>query len=290
VGGFFQSLPGSGSLTRSAINHQAGAVSRMSGVFASAVVALGVLVLAPFARYIPKAALAGLLMVTAARLVDWKRIRYAMSASRYDAGLLLVTCFSAIFISVEFSILIGVAVSILLFIPRASRLRGSELVVTRERVVRERVAEDPACSAVMIYDLEGEVFFGAGPELDRCFDALRQRTGNDGIGCVVLRLKRTRNPDLVFLERLEHFLREMQRHGRTVLLCGVRPELAEAMTRLHFQDWLPAGTVFLEEEVQYSSTIKAVRKAYQMMEDNSCAHCRRTEKADTSEDALYYLV
>jgi sulfate permease, SulP family len=290
VGGFFQSLPGSGSLTRSAINHQAGAVSRMSGVFASAVAAVGVLVLAPSARFIPKAALAGLLMVAAARLVDWKRIRYALHASRYDAGLLLVTCFSSIFISVEFSILIGVAVSILLFVPRAARLRGSELVMTRERVVRERVPEDPPCSAVIIYDLEGEVFFGSGPELDRCFDGLKQRTRNTGIGFVVLRLKRTRNPDLVFLERLEHFLREMQRHGRTVLLCGVRPELAEAMTRLHFQDWLPAGTVFLEEEVQYSSTIKAVRKAYQMMEDNSCAHCRRTEKADTSEDALYYLV
>jgi len=290
VGGFFQSLPGSGSLTRSAINHQAGAVSRMSGVFASAVVALGVLVLAPFARYIPKAALAGLLMVTAARLVDWKRIRYAMSASRYDAGLLLVTCFSAIFISVEFSILIGVAVSILLFIPRASRLRGSELVVTRERVVRERVAEDPACSAVMIYDLEGEVFFGAGPELDRCFDALRQRTGNDGIGCVVLRLKRTRNPDLVFLERLEHFLREMQRDGRTVLLCGVRAELADAMARLHFEEWLPEGRVFLEEDVLYSSTVKAVRRAYESSEVYSCAHCRRNKEEAAEEDPLYYLV
>jgi SulP family sulfate permease len=290
VGGFFQSLPGSGSLTRSAINHQAGAVSRMSGVFTSAVVALGVLVLAPSARFIPKAALAGLLMVTAARLVNWKRIRYAMSASRYDAGLLLVTCFSSIFISVEFSILIGVAVSILLFVPRASRLRGRELVVTRERVVRERVAEDPRCSAVIIYDLEGEVFFGAGPELDRCLDGLKQRTEKEGIGCVVLRLKRTRNPDLVFLEHLEHFLREMQRHGRTVLLCGVRPELAEAMARLHFEEWLPEACVFLEEEVLYSSTVKAVRAAYDSIDVYSCTHCRRNKEEAAEEDALYYLV
>ncbi len=43
----------------------------------------------------------------------------------------------------------------------------------------------------------------------------------------------------------------MQRHGTTVLLCGVRPELAEAMARLHFQEWLPEGCVFLEEEVLY---------------------------------------
>jgi SulP family sulfate permease len=213
-----------------------------------------------------------------------------MSASRYDAGLLLVTCFSSIFISVEFSILIGVAVSILLFVPRASRLRGRELVVTRERVVRERVAEDPRCSAVIIYDLEGEVFFGAGPELDRCLDGLKQRTEKEGIGCVVLRLKRTRNPDLVFLEHLEHFLREMQRHGRTVLLCGVRPELAEAMARLHFEEWLPEACVFLEEEVLYSSTVKAVRAAYDSIDVYSCTHCRRNKEEAAEEDALYYLV
>jgi sulfate permease, SulP family len=163
-------------------------------------------------------------------------------------------------------------------------------VVTRERVVRERVPEDPPCSAVLIYDLEGEVFFGSAPELDRCFDGLKQRSRKEGIGFVVLRLKRTRNPDLVFLERLEYFLHEMQRHGRTVLLCGVRPELAEAMARLHFQDWLPAGTVFLEEEVLYSSTIKAVRSAYELIEDYSCAHCRQNKEQAAEEDTLYYLV
>jgi SulP family sulfate permease len=143
TGGFFQCLPGSGSLTRSAINFQSGGVSRLSGVFAAGTVALTVMALAPFARYIPKAALAGLLMVTAVRLVDWKRMHYALRASRYDAGLVAVTAFSAVFISVEFSILIGVALSILLFIPRAAMLRMTELVVSSDRVVRERLPEDP---------------------------------------------------------------------------------------------------------------------------------------------------
>jgi SulP family sulfate permease len=262
----------------------------MSGVFASAVVALVVLLLAPSARFIPKAALAGLLMVTAARLVDWKRLRYALRASRYDAGLVLVTAFSSVFISVEFSILIGVAVSILLFVPRAARLRGSNLVVTRERIVRERVPADPPCKAVIIYDLEGEVFFGSAPELDRCFDELKHRTADQGIDFVVLRLKRTRNPDLVFVERLEHFLHEMHRAGRTVLLCGVRPELSKPMASLHFDAWLPAGCVFLEEEELYSSTIKAVRRAYALMKDNTCTHCRREQDGAADDDPLYYLV
>src|SRR6202022_5017008 len=106
-----------------AINFQAGAVTRASGVFAAGTVAIVVLLFAPYARFIPKAALAGILVVTAVRLIDWPRLRYAFRASQYDAGLILITALSAVLVSVEFSILIGVAISILLFIPRAARPR-----------------------------------------------------------------------------------------------------------------------------------------------------------------------
>jgi sulfate permease, SulP family len=290
TGGFFQCLPGSGSLTRSAINFQAGAVSRVSGVFAAGAVALVVIALAPFARYIPKSALAGLLLVTAVRLVDWKRLSYAMRASRYDAGLVLVTAFSAVFISVEFSILIGVALSILLFLPRAALLRSSELVVSSERVVRERLPEDPPCTAMLLYDLEGELFFGAAPELDRCFNQLKQRTKGENIRFIVLRLKRTRNPDMVSLERFDHFLHDMETRGVTVLLCGVRPALARAMANLHFHDWLPADRVFPEEEEKFSSTLKAVRHVYELLQQNSCDHCAHNDLVGTNGQPMYYLV
>jgi SulP family sulfate permease len=290
TGGFFQCLPGSGSLTRSAINFQAGAVSRASGVFAAGTVALTVVALAPFARYIPKAALAGLLCVTAVRLVDWKRLSYAMRASRYDARLVLVTAFSAIFISVEFSILIGVALSILMFVPRAASLRWTELVVSNDRVVRERLPDDPPCSAMLLYDLEGELFFGAAPELDRCFDHLKQRTAAENIRHVILRLKRTRNPDMVALERFDHFLHDMQERGVTVLLCGVRPGFAKGMVNLRFYDWLPAEHVFPEEPERFSATLKAVRRVYEVLEDNLCDHCLQAEFSGTEQRPLYYLV
>jgi len=290
TGGFFQCLPGSGSLTRSAINFQAGAVSRVSGVFAAGTVALTVVALAPFARYIPKAALAGLLCVTAVRLVDWKRLSYAMRASRYDSRLVLVTAFSAIFISVEFSILIGVALSILMFVPRAASLRWTELVVSSDRVVRERLPEDRPCTAMLLYDLEGELFFGAAPELDRCFDHLKHRTEDEDIHFVVLRLKRTRNPDMVALERFDHFLHDMEARGVTVLLCGVRPGFARGMVNLRFYDWLPADRVFPEEPEKFSATLKAVRRAYELLEDNPCTHCMQAEFAGTEQQPLYYMV
>jgi len=290
TGGFFQCLPGSGSLTRSAINFQSGAVSRFSGVIAAGSVALTVVAFAPYARYIPKAALAGLLLVTASRLIDWKRMSYAVRASRYDAGLVFVTAFSAVFISVEFSILIGVALSFLLFVPRAALLRWSELVVSNERVVRERLEDDPPCSAMLLYDLEGELFFGAAPELDRCFEELKQRTKAVGVRFIVLRLKRTRNPDMVSLERFEHFLHDMEKQGTTVMLCGIREDFAKAMKNLRFDDWLPADRVFPEEDEKFSATLKAVRHVLELLKENPCPHCRQNGTAASDRQAQYYLV
>ena len=289
AGGFFQCLPGSGSLTRSAINFQAGAVTRFSGVFAAAAVAVVVVLFAPLARYIPKAALAGLLVLTAYRLVDWKRLSYAIRASRYDAGLVAVTAFAAVFISVEFSILIGVALSILLFVPRAAHLRAQELVVAPEGIVRERLPSDPKCTALLIYDIEGELFFGAAPEVDRHFDKLRRRLG-DGIRVLVLRVKRTRNPDMVFMERLQHFLQDMEKLGVTVLLCGVRADFDQGLKNLRFYDWLPSDRVFLEEEKDYSATLKAVRHSYSLIEHHFCDHCAQQGRAKQDEETFYYMI
>jgi SulP family sulfate permease len=288
AGGFFQCLPGSGSLTRSAINFQSGAVSRMSGIFAAGSVAAVLLMFAPLMRYVPKAALAGLLMITASRLVDWKRLRSALGASRYDAGLVLLTAFAAVFISVEFSILIGVGISILLFVPRAAKLRGSELIVSEEAVVRERVASDPECTGMLIFDFEGDLFFGAAPELDNYFAAVEKRAQQAGIRCVVLRVKGTSNPDMVCMERFQHFIADMQRHGVFVLLCGVRPEFARVMKNMRFEEYLPKSHVFLEEPKLFSSTLKAVRHGYKLASELSCPHCARIQASE--ETYLYYLL
>jgi SulP family sulfate permease len=143
---------------------------------------------------------------------------------------------------------------------------------------------------MLLYDLEGELFFGAAPELDRCFDQLKQRTKDENIRFIVLRLKRTRNPDMVSLERFDHFLHDMQARGVTVLLCGVRPEFAKAMENLRFQDWLPANRIFPEEDEKFSATLKAVRRVYDRLEQNTCDHCRQNGLVRADRQALYYLV
>ncbi len=286
-GSFFQCMPGSGSLTRSNINWQAGAVSRWSGVLSALIVAATLLLFAPLARYVPKPALAAILVVTGYRLIDRSRLFYCLRATRYDAVIALSTAVAAMFISIELSILIGVCVSFLLFVPRAARLHVTEMVIGPERVVRERQPNDPDCDRLALFSLEGELFFGAGPQLEEFFDMLRRRVGK-GSRVLILRLKRTRNPDMVCLEMLQQFLEEMQDRQVPVLLCGIRPDFEQALRNLRFHHWLPRDYVFLEDVTMGSSTLKAVRRGYELLGDDLCDTCPRRDERGKGD--WYYMI
>ena len=265
TGGFFQAVPGSGSVSRSPIAFQAGAATRFSGVIAAVTVAIAVLLFAPLFHYMPQAALAGLLLITAARLIDRKRLRYTLRASRYDAGLVIITALIGVLIDLDTAVLLGIGLSILLFVPRAAKLKAKELVVTPERVVRERVPSDPVDPSIVIYDFEGELFFGAAPELERYLAELADRVEKDGIKYVVLRLKRVRHPDAVVTERIERFLHEETARGVTVLLAGVQPDLWALLKNVGFANWFPSEHVFPEEDEEFSATLKAVRYAREQL-------------------------
>jgi sulfate permease, SulP family len=119
-----------------------------------------------------------------------------------------------------------------------------ELIITPEGVVRERLPADSRSPSLVIYDLEGELFFGAAPELDLYLDRIRRDTISSNIQYVVLRLRRVLNPDVVAIEHLEHFLRESQKEGVTVLLAAVRSNLAKVLRNLSFEK-MAAGRLAL---------------------------------------------
>lgn len=282
VGGFFRCMPGAGSLSRTAINYSAGAETRASSVFTAVVVAFVVLLLGPLAAFIPKAALAGLLIVAAARLIDLERIRYTATASKSDAFFLLATALSALAIGVEFAILIGAALSIAWYVLHAAQLKVQELVVAPEQVVRARIDSDPVSNGVQIYDIEGELFFGAAPDLSDFLSKALDDAKRQGVTQLVLRVKRVRNPDAVALEVFDVFLRDAQREGVTVKLAGVRPDLLAALTRAGITERIGKEQIFPEEERDYSATLTAVRRAYSSVSPATAA--------EPQKPANYYLV
>jgi SulP family sulfate permease len=288
TGSFFQCYPGSGSLTRSAINQQAGALTQWSGVISAVAVAATMLVFAPAARFIPRAALAGILMISAWRMVDRKQLVFHLRATKFDAGIVAATALAAVFISVEFCILIGVFLSFLLYVPRAARIHMAELTLTPERVIRERVPGDPRCTRILIYDIEGELFFGAAPAFDRHLSAIEKRLEGE-TRVVVLRLKRARNPDGVCLALLDSFLERLEKRNVVLLLCGVREELATALRATGLAARLGNERIFPERVTVGSSTLDAVRAAYEHLQGDYCATCPRRNEAGRQQD-WYYMI
>jgi SulP family sulfate permease len=289
AGSFFQCIPGSGSLTRSAVNQHAGAVSQWSGVLSAGAVAAMVLLFGPLAYYIPRAALAGLLLVTAWSMVDRKQLLYHLRATRFDAGIVLATALSAIFVSVEFCILIGVFLSFVLYVPRAARVHLTELTLTPERVVRERVPTDPPCGRMLLFNLEGELFFGSAPALEQHLLAIGQRAG-DGIKIIVFRMKRVRNPDAVCLKLLDDFVQAREADGITVLFCGVRRDLARTLHSTGLAARLGPQRIFHEAPSVWSSTLDAIRYAYDLLGNDLCATCPRRNETANGKEPWYYMI
>ncbi len=285
TGSFFQCIPGSGSLTRSAINQQAGSVSQWSGVVSAVGVGVIMLVFAEYARYLPRAALAGILLVASYKMVDWRALGYHFRATRFDKAIIIATAFCAIAISIEFCVLVGVLMSFMLTVPRAGRMLLTEFIVNTEGQVHERLAEDQACDRLLIFGLEGELFFGASAVLEQHLEAIEQRvTPNTRV--IILRVKRLRNPDAVGLTLIENFMEHMKRRHVHVLMCGVRPHLYEVLKRTGTLERL-AEQVFLKQEVRQTSTLRALEHAYTLI-DNPCSRC--PQRGETLQSINRYVL
>lgn len=261
---FFQCIPGSGSLTRSAINQQAGAASQWSGVISAFAVAVIVVMLAPQAQYVPRAALAGILTVSAFGMIDWRGLWFHIRATPFDLVIVLLTGLSAIAISVEFCILIGATGSFLLAVPRAGRVTLNEFVSDEDGTVRARRPEDKD-PIVPIFGLEGELFFASSLALEEHFEKIERRA-IEGARVVVLRIKRLRNHDAVGLHELDQFLRHMRQRECRVILAGVRNELLAGLKSTGILDEIDADQVFPERPIKGSATVHAIHAAYEYLE------------------------
>jgi SulP family sulfate permease len=285
AGSVLHCIPGSGSLTRSAINQQAGAKTQWAGMWSAVAVAVITLLLAPYARFVPRAALAGILMVTAVSMIDWHALPFHLRATRFDAFIVLTTAFAAVFISVEFCILIGVLASFVLAVPRAGRMTRTEFVVTQSGVVRERHDDEPADEQLLIFGLEGELFFGSSLALAEHLSWFEQRATDGNARIIVLRVKRLRNPDAVGMREIDDFIRHMKAQGVRVILAGVPLDLLKGFEAGGALDHLEADQIFPERKARGSSTVEAIQAALAYLQ----AHKSERHKPSMAPGALAHF-
>ncbi len=123
----FQGYPAAASLTRSAVNYEAGAKSGMSSVYAASVIALVLLFLAPLFYHLPITILASIVMISVIRLVDFKQVLRIFHFSKWEFLILMITFLTTLFWKVQYGLLIGIIISLFYRVPQWLKFVGNEL-------------------------------------------------------------------------------------------------------------------------------------------------------------------
>lgn len=216
--GMFGGMPATGAIARTAVNVRAGARTRMAAVLHAFVLAVVIYAAGPLVSRIPLAALAGVLLVTAARMVDLATARAICRSGLSGATVFLLTLTTTIVFDLVVAVEVGVALAAVLALramARTSGLHREELdlaEVDRESeraLLREHIA---------VYRIDGSLFFA---DVRRFLDELANVAD---VRVVILRLSGIRVLDTSGANALAEIVRDLQRRGIVVLLKGLRDE------------------------------------------------------------------
>ncbi len=222
---FLAPMPASGSLTRSALNFESGAKSRFASIFNGIFCLIGfyLLIKLPVVENIPKATLAALVIGIAISLINWKNIRICLNSTRDDAIVVIITFASTLLFRLDSAIFIGVAISISLFLRKASRPYLVEYELNDEGTLRELDEKNTRTNpAISIVHVEGNLYFGAA---DLFRTQVQLTVGDPNLKVVILRMKNARHLDATSVMALDDLIKHMRKQGRHVIISGATREV-----------------------------------------------------------------
>jgi SulP family sulfate permease len=239
---FLSGLPASGSLTRSSLNHSSGAVSQASSLFAGVLCATSAVSLGAAIGHLPRAALATLVICVAFTLVNQRQIRICLRATRSDASTLVVTLLATLLMPLQVAIFVGVGLSIMLYLRKASRPELVEYAFTPQGQLAAAGTEVPRQHpAISIVHVEGELFFGAA----ELFRTQIQRLASDtNLRVIILRMRNARHLDATSVMALEELVRFMQAKHRHLLISGASKDVYRVLKNSGMVEVLGRDNVF----------------------------------------------
>lgn len=228
---FTAAMPASGSLTRSALNYESGARSGISSIISGAFCLLALFLFALLSpnpvSFIPKAALAGLVIGVAASLVKYRNIRICLRSTPEDFGVLIVTFLSALIFPLYVAIFVGASLSIFLFLRKVSRPHLVEYALSDDGELRELAQKQKRPNpAISIVHVEGSLFFGAA----ELFQTQVQRLVVDpNIKVIILRLKNARHLDATSVMALRELIRFVRSKERHLIISGATRDVYKVL-------------------------------------------------------------
>jgi SulP family sulfate permease len=259
VGSFFSSYAGSGSFTRSGINYQAGAITPLSAVFSAIFLALLLLLIAPLTRYLPIAAMGGIILLVAYGLIDLHHIRLIVKSSAEETAVLLTTFFATLFLDLEFAIYAGVLLSLILYLNRTAHPRIANLAPNPETFGLPLMESDAECLNLKIIRIDGALFFGAVNHVSDYLHNIDKHADRKRdvliIGCGINFI------DIAGAEMLAQEAQRRRAQRSNLFLCELKPEARQVLELGGYIDIIGADHIFATHIQALSNILSGVDAA-----------------------------
>lgn len=243
--GLFSGFLVTTSFNRSALNVQAGARTQLAAVFSGIFVLIATLILAPYAAWLPRTALAGLLMVISYRMIDKVEIKRLLHGGRGDAWIMMITLLGALLLPLEFAVLAGITLSLARYILRTS-MPTVVPVLPDDKYRHFVTAEDlPSCPQLGVLEIRGDLYFGAASHVEEAILANMQHHPEQYY--LLLRMQNVQLIDIGGIRMLEAIVRKYRAQRGDVYFVKVRGQVLARMQSLGFEAEVGEDH-FLEED------------------------------------------
>ncbi|MDR0757378.1 MAG: sulfate permease [Tannerella sp.] len=227
----FGGIPVTGAIARTMTNINNGGRTPVAGIVHAVVLSLILLFLGPLTKHIPMACLAGVLMVVAYNMSEWRTFRSLLKNPKSDVTVLLTTFLLTVVFDLTIAIEIGLLLAMLLFMRRM--METTKVSVTTESINLSEDVEMPRDEEVLkvpkgveVYEINGPFFFGIANRFDECM----RRMGDKPL-VRIIRMRKVPFMDSTGLHNLESLCRLSQKENIRIILSGVNPKVYELLIK-----------------------------------------------------------
>ena len=270
VGSFLSSYASSGSFTRSGVNFEAGARTPLSAILAALFLMVIVLLVAPLIAYLPLAAMAGIILLVAYNLVDFKNIRKTFKYSKSESVIFTATFLATLLFELEFAIYLGVLLSLMLFIAKTSTPDVHTLAFATppgegdRRLQSIRKAPLVQCPQLKIIRIDMSIYFGSINHIQK---QLSRIVDNQRIYHILIVASGVNFIDLAGIEALLNENKRLKAQNGSLYFVAVKSTAFEFMQKVNFVNEIGRDNFF-------DTKSEAIKVLYERLDKSKCEKCQ----------------
>lgn len=240
----FGGIPATGAIARTATNIKNGGRTPVAGIIHSITLLLIMLFFGSYAKLIPMATLAAILIIVAYNMSEWHSFKSLLKSPKSDIAVLLTTFFLTVIFDLTIAIEIGMVLSVLLFMKRMAEVSNVS-VITREIKDEEEQPDPNAINKkqipddVEVFEINGPFFFGAAKKFKDQMSIVEETPK-----VRIIRMRNVPAIDATGLQTLKDFYNDAKKKNMHLILSGVHTQPLYAMTQAGVYDLYGEENIF----------------------------------------------